>query len=65
MQKSNLFKLLLVSVLFFLRIDANYTQLVINEGSNKNYQNLSDEDDEFPDWIELLNAGTDTINLFN
>jgi hypothetical protein len=65
MQKSNLVKLLLVSVLFFLRIDANYTQLVINEGSNKNYQNLADEDDEFPDWIELLNAGTDTINLYN
>ncbi len=40
-------------------------QLVINEGSNRNYLAAPDEDGEYPDWIELFNAGTDTINLMN
>jgi hypothetical protein len=39
-------------------------QIVINEGSNKNYQTLADEDGDYPDWIELFNAGTETVNLF-
>jgi len=38
-------------------------QIFINEGSNKNYSQISDEDNEFPDWIELYNAGTDTVQL--
>ena len=40
-------------------------QLVINEGSNRNYAAIADEDAEHPDWIELYNAGTDTIQLLN
>ncbi len=40
-------------------------QLVINEGTNKNYLTLADEDGEYPDWIELYNAGDDTISLLN
>jgi len=47
--------LLIQSVLF--------GQLVINEGSNRNYLSFPDEDDEFPDWIEIYNSGTDTISL--
>lgn len=40
-------------------------QVVINEGSNRNYSSIKDEDAEYPDWIELYNAGTDTVNLMN
>ena len=50
--------LLLLFAPFYLN-----AQLVINEGSNRNYQTLPDEDGEFKDWIELFNAGTDTIHL--
>jgi Lamin Tail Domain len=38
-------------------------QLVINEGSNKNYNAISDEDFEYPDWIEIHNAGATDIDL--
>ncbi|MEP6794543.1 MAG: CotH kinase family protein, partial [Saprospiraceae bacterium] len=38
-------------------------QVMINEGSNRNYSMLADEDGEFPDWIELYNSGSDTVNL--
>jgi hypothetical protein len=40
-------------------------QLVINEGSNKNYSTISDEDGEYDDWIEIYNTGNTTIDLFN
>lgn len=40
-------------------------QVVINEGSNMNYSTIADEDGEFPDWIEILNISSDTINLLN
>jgi hypothetical protein len=40
-------------------------QVVINEGSNRNYSSIADENGEYPDWIELYNAGTDTVNLLN
>ena len=38
--------------------------IVINEGSNRNYSTLPDENGEYPDWIELYNPGPDTINLY-
>jgi hypothetical protein len=41
------------------------SQIVINEGSNKNYSTLADEDGEFEDWIELYNAGAAPIDLYN
>lgn len=40
-------------------------QIVINEGSNRNYQLLPDEDGEYPDWVELYNAGNEPVNLLN
>ena len=40
-------------------------QITINEGSNKNYSNIVDEDGDFPDWIELYNSGIDTVQLYN
>ncbi|HRI29707.1 MAG TPA: lamin tail domain-containing protein, partial [Chitinophagales bacterium] len=40
-------------------------QVVINEGSNRNYQSIADENGDYPDWIELYNAGPDTVSLYN
>ncbi len=42
-----------------------FGQLVINEGSNKNYPTLLDEDGEYEDWIEIYNAGPTPIDLYN
>jgi len=38
-------------------------QIVLNEASNKNYGTLADEDNEYPDWLELYNAGTSAVSL--
>jgi len=38
-------------------------QIVINEGSNKNASIVLDEDGEYKDWIELYNAGNESVNL--
>jgi hypothetical protein len=40
-------------------------QIIINEGSNKNYSTIPDEDGEFEDWIELYNANAFSVDLFN
>ncbi|MFN5324415.1 MAG: CotH kinase family protein [Bacteroidota bacterium] len=40
-------------------------QVVINEGSNKNYSTIADENGDHPDWIEIFNSGTDTVSLLN
>lgn len=40
-------------------------QIVINEGSNRNYSIVEDENGDFPDWIELYNAGPDTVSLLD
>jgi len=42
-----------------------YSQIVINEGSNRNYSLIADENGEFPDWIELYNAGNQAVSLYN
>jgi hypothetical protein len=47
----------------FFTITHVMAQVVINEGSNKNYLSIHDEDMDYPDWIEIYNTGTDTINL--
>lgn len=62
------FRKRLVTLLTFLLFCCNFSiaqNLIINEGSNRNYATIADEDQEFPDWIELYNAGTQAINLFN
>ena len=55
----------LVSLIFALLCLNLQAQIVINEGSNKNYLSLADENGDYPDWIELYNAGTDTVSLYN
>ncbi|MCF8295510.1 MAG: CotH kinase family protein, partial [Bacteroidales bacterium] len=43
----------------------SYAQVLINEGSNRNYLSIQDEDGEYPDWVELYNSSQDTVLLFN
>ncbi|MFM1931971.1 MAG: hypothetical protein RL226_1274, partial [Bacteroidota bacterium] len=40
-----------------------FSQLVINEGSNRNFSTILDENEEAGDWIELYNPGPNAINL--
>jgi hypothetical protein len=40
------------------------SQIVINEGSNRNFQTVVDEDGDSKDWIELYNAGENAVDLF-
>ena len=51
-------------IAFFLlcSITAN-SQIVINEGSNKNFNTLLDEDGESEDWIELYNTADTAVQL--
>jgi hypothetical protein len=42
-----------------------YSQIIINEGSNRNYSTIADENGEYPDWIELYNEGDQTVSLYN
>jgi hypothetical protein len=52
-------------ILWIIFCNGLFAQVVINEGSNRNYLTIADEDSEYPDWIELYNAGTDTVSLLN
>jgi hypothetical protein len=54
-------KLLLVCFLLLHQI--SFSQIVINEGCNKNYLSVSDENGDASDWIELYNSGTTSVNL--
>ena len=56
--------LISISAFYFFSFQTA-AQVVINEGSNRNYSTIADEDNEYPDWIELYNAGTDTVDLFD
>ena len=55
----------IVLLVLFFTMPIAYGQLTINEGSNKNYSTIVDEDGDFPDWIELYNSGIDTVQLYN
>ena len=52
-----------IILILLLTYSISNAQVVINEGSNKNYSSIPDEDGQYPDWIELYNAGTDTVSL--
>jgi hypothetical protein len=54
--------LLLWAVLFFSCPLFSQT-VVINEFMSSNGTTVSDEDDDYSDWIELYNAGTEAVNL--
>ncbi len=57
-------KIVLTTILFLFTYFMQ-AQLVINEGSNKNYSSIVDEEGDYTDWIELYNASGSTIDLFN
>jgi hypothetical protein len=61
MIKSGLLGLFLLVSMFTTRI--GFSQVVVNEGSNKNYSQVTDEDGDSDDWIELYNAGSSPVNL--
>jgi hypothetical protein len=50
---------------FSLSYALSFSQIVINEGSNRNFSTVSDEDGDHPDWIEIYNNTGDTVNLFD
>src|SRR5690348_829698 len=51
-----------LTVLLFLVHPAR-AQVVISEFLADNKRNLADEDNQFPDWIELYNTSNSTLNL--
>ncbi|MEI6748478.1 MAG: CotH kinase family protein [Bacteroidota bacterium] len=58
-------KLIIWTIISALFCNGSIAQVVINEGSNRNYSSIADEDGDYPDWVELYNAGPDTVSLFN
>jgi hypothetical protein len=56
-------KFLLLLSVFVLRGFVSGAQLVLNEGSNKNYSTVKDEDGEAQDWVEIYNAGSTAVDL--
>ncbi len=42
-----------------------YSQVVINEVCSRNSNTLVDENNNYPDWIELMNTGNNPVNLNN
>lgn len=54
-----------IFIVFLIFINELQAQIVINEGSNRNYTVVADENGEYPDWIELYNAGFQTVSLYN
>ena len=60
-------KLLHFISLFIVSISAitfSTAQVVINEVCSSNSSFNQDDDGDYPDWIELYNAGASTVNLF-
>jgi len=57
--------LLLLSFLLLFGMERVQAQVFLNEGSNRNASQLSDEDGDYPDWVELYHTGSDTLNLDN
>jgi CotH kinase protein/Secretion system C-terminal sorting domain/Chitobiase/beta-hexosaminidase C-terminal domain/Divergent InlB B-repeat domain len=56
---------IILCITFCLLLNVANSQVYINEGSNRNYTAIADENGDYPDWIELYNAGSDTVNLLN
>lgn len=55
--------LLAIAVIVMLTPMTAASQVVINEIQASNSTTIADEDGDFEDWIELYNAGSDTIGL--
>ncbi len=55
--------ILLLLILFVAKVTTVLPQIVINEVSNANNSQISDEDGDYEDWIEIYNAGSQTEDL--
>lgn len=64
MVRSHIYRLTLL-LLSTLAIHSATAQVFINEGSNRNFSTIADEDGEYKDWIEIYNPRSDTFNLLN
>jgi len=53
----------IIWIFLFLNQDLSRGQVILNEVCASNASVLVDWEGDSPDWIELLNAGTDTVNL--
>ena len=58
----NLILSFILSLLFVLQT-LNAQQLYINEVMSSNSHTITDEDGDYPDWIELYNGGDSPLNL--
>jgi hypothetical protein len=54
--------ILLTGLLFWLPFQGQ-SQIVLSEVAPTNYYQLADENDDYPDWIEVYNAGNTAQNL--
>lgn len=52
-----------IAFLFIFLLYTLPAQVVINEASNRNFNQVYDEDDERNDWIELYNTSNTPVNL--
>lgn len=50
-------------VLLSIAVDSAQAQVIISEFLASNSRNLSDEDGDYPDWIEVYNNGAEHVNL--
>lgn len=62
MKKMKKILLLLVSILSSTIL---FSQIIINEASNKNASQIQNSKGEFEDWIEIYNAGNSNVDLSN
>src|SRR5688572_25903082 len=60
-------KRLIATAFFCLSVFAGFSQnnVIITEFMASNTRTLADEDGDFSDWVEIYNAGTNTVNLGN
>jgi hypothetical protein len=52
-----------IILIFFSSALATSQHIVINEIMTSNATTISDEDGDFPDWIELYNSGEEPVDL--
>lgn len=62
---TNDFQCIFVLLFFLLFVNIGVSQIFVNEGSNRNYTTIMDEDSEYPDWIEIYNPTVDSVSLLN
>jgi hypothetical protein len=65
MLRFNTIKKIVLQTLLICIVSYANGQVVINEGSNKNYSSIVDEEGEYEDWIELYNPTALPIDLYN